>query len=90
MGTGGSLHEPTVHRIQWVRDWGGPNDWSPFPAWAREQSGQGGGSRGEDPAVRLPANPKDPWEAVTVLDESLHTDPCFDPVEWDGDPARNS
>lgn len=81
-------HEPTVHRIQWVRDWQGRMTLVSVPLHGRGNNpGKGEGAGVKIQRYRPPANPKDPWE-VTVLDESLHKTHNLDPVEWDGDPAR--
>ena len=80
-------HEPTVHRMRWVRDWMGRVTLVVVPLHGRGNDA----AKGEGAGVKIqryirPENPRDAWE-VTTLDESLHKTHNFDPVQWDDDDA---
>lgn len=79
-------HEPTVHRMRWVRDWQGNTTLIVAPLHGRgNKDAQGAGVKIQ--RYTKPANPKDPW-TVSLLNESWHKTHNFDPVQWDGDPAQ--
>lgn len=81
-------HEPTVHRIQWVKDWQGRMTLISVPLHGRGNNpGKGEGAGVKIQRYRPPANPRDPWE-ITTLDESLHKTHNFDLVDWDDDAAK--
>lgn len=78
-------HEPTVHRMRWVRDWMGRVTLVVVPLHGRGNDA----AKGEGAGVKVqryirPENPRDPWELMTI-DESLHKTHNFDPVQWDDD-----
>ena len=78
-------HEPTVHRIQWMKDWQGRMTLISVPLHGRGNNpGSGEGAGVKIQRYRPPANPREPWE-ITTLDASLHKTHNFEPVEWDGD-----
>ncbi|MBX3733591.1 MAG: VCBS repeat-containing protein [Verrucomicrobiae bacterium] len=80
-------HEPTMHRIQWARDWQGQMTLLSVPLHGRGNDpakGEGAGVRIQ--RYRPPGDPSQPWE-VTTLDESLNKTHNFDVVAWDDDPA---
>ena len=78
-------HEPTIHRIRWVKNAAGKFDLVSVPLHGRGNNA----STGEGDGVKIfalekPANPKDKWNTV-LLDNTLHKTHNFDPVQWDGD-----
>ncbi|CAN5191232.1 VCBS repeat-containing protein [soil metagenome] len=79
-------HEPTVHRMRWVRMDEGHYSLVVVPLHGR------GNVDGEGAGVRIlayipPENPHDPWETI-LLDESLNMTHNFDVVPQDNDPAE--
>ena len=63
-------HEPTVHRMAWVRTAENKFQLVVVPLHGRgNKGGQGDGAKVL--AYEMPANPKDPWE-VKQLDASMH------------------
>ncbi|MBI4325538.1 MAG: FG-GAP repeat protein [Chloroflexi bacterium] len=79
-------HEPTVHRMRWVRNWDGKYRLVVVPLHGRgNKGGQGEGVK--ILAYQRPENPRQPW-TTTVLDASLHLTHNFDPVQWDDDVAQ--
>jgi hypothetical protein len=79
-------HEPTVHRMHWVRNARGRFDLVVLPLHGRgNKDGQGDGARML--AYHMPLNPSDAW-STTILDASLHKTHNFDPVQWDQDAAQ--
>ena len=79
-------HEPTVHRMRWVRGRGGKFGLVVVPLHGR------GNARGDGPAGVLttfhspPANSDDAWGSA-VVSSRLHMTHNLDPVQWDDDPA---
>ena len=77
-------HEPTVHRMRWLRSRGGPL-LVVAPLHGR------GNEKGEGEGVRLlgyrpPSKPGGAWGgALTLLDGTLHMTHNIDPVQWDDD-----
>jgi hypothetical protein len=81
-------HEPTVHRMRWVKNAEGSYDLVVVPLHGRgNKPATGEGAGVKLLAYRKPANPKEPWSTQT-LDESMHKTHNFDPVQWDGEPAQ--
>ncbi len=81
-------HEPTVHRMRWVKSTASSYDLVVVPLHGRgNKPATGEGVGAKVLAYKKPANPKDPW-TTEVLDESMHKTHNFDPVQWDGDPAQ--
>ncbi len=81
-------HEPTVHRIRWVKNAEGKFDLVSVPLHGRgnkPNTGEGVGVKVL--ALKMPTNPADPWP-TELLDESMHKTHNFDPVQWDADPAQ--
>jgi FG-GAP-like repeat/Aldos-2-ulose dehydratase, beta-propeller domain len=80
-------HEPTVHRMRWVRGADGKYDLVVVPLHGRgNKNAQGEGVKVM--AYKVPADPKSKsaWK-TEVLNNSLHATHNFDPVQWDSDPA---
>ena len=81
-------HEPTVHRMRWVK-----NDTNHFDLIMVPLHGRGNKpATGEGEGVKIiryqkPANVKDPWK-TDVLDASMHKTHNFDPVQWDTGAAQ--
>ena len=81
-------HEPTVHRMRWVKNADGRFDLVMVPLHGRgNKPATGEGVGVKIVRYRMPADVKQPW-TVEVLDESLHKTHNFDPVPWDADPAQ--
>lgn len=81
-------HQPTVHRIRWVRDWQNRMTLISVPLHGRGNNpGKGEGAGVKIQRYVPPANPRDEWK-VEVLNESFHKTHNFDPVQWDTDPAQ--
>lgn len=81
-------HDPTVHRIRWVRDSQKHGSLLSVPLHGR---GNNPGT-GEGDGVRIqcytptPMGKAEVWR-TTVLDASHHKTHNFDPIQWDKDPA---
>jgi len=78
-------HEPTVHRMWWVRDEAGEFSLVVAPLHGR------GNKNGAGEGVRLleylrRSSPEGSWEA-RLIDDSMHMTHNLDPVQWDRDPA---
>lgn len=81
-------HEPTVHRMRWVKNAESKYDLVMVPLHGRgnkPMTGEGVGVK--IIRYRMPADVKQPW-TVEVLDESLHKTHNFDPLAWDADAAQ--
>ena len=73
-------HEPTVHRMRWVKNAAGKFDLVVVPLHGRgNKNAQGDGVK--ILAYKMPADPKQPW-ATEAIDESLHLTHNFQPVNW--------
>jgi hypothetical protein len=80
-------HEPTVHRMRWVKDWQERMTLIVAPLHGRGNNpGQGTGAGVKVQRYIPPANPRDPWE-IQLIDDSLHKTHNLDPVQWDDDAA---
>src|SRR5262245_61217809 len=80
-------HEPTVHRMRWVRDWQGRMTLIVVPLHGRGNNPNSGTGAGVKIQRYIPpGNPRDPWELM-LIDDSLHKTHNFDPVQWDDDQA---
>lgn len=80
-------HEPTVHRMRWVKDWQERTTLIVAPLHGRGNNpGQGTGAGVKVQRYVPPANPRDPWE-IQLIDDSIHKTHNFDPVQWDDDAA---
>lgn len=79
-------HEPTVHRMHWVKSWQGHFELVVLPLHGRGNTG-GKGDGVKMLAYKMPEDPKQPW-TTRVLSDSLHMTHNFDPVGWDEDPAE--
>ncbi|HEY0456495.1 MAG TPA: FG-GAP and VCBS repeat-containing protein [Verrucomicrobiae bacterium] len=73
-------HEPTVHRMRWVKNAEGKFDLVVVPLHGRGNKG-GAGLGVKVFAYKMPANPKDPWK-MELLNNSLHMTHNFQPVQW--------
>jgi hypothetical protein len=81
-------HEPTVHRMRWVRNGDGGYDLVIVPLHGRgNKPATGEGAGVKVLLYQKPDHAKDAWK-TTVLDESMHKTHNFDPVQWDGDTAQ--
>jgi hypothetical protein len=81
-------HEPTVHRMRWVKNSENKFDLVMVPLHGRgNKPATGEGAGVKVLCYHVPPDPKDTW-TTTVLDDSLHKTHNFDPVQWDNDPAQ--
>jgi len=81
-------HEPTVHRMRWVKTANGTFDLVVVPLHGRGNNpATGTGDGAKILAYKKPANPKT-WWTTEVLDVSMHKTHNFDPVRWDSDNAE--
>lgn len=76
-------HEPSVHRMHWVKT--GPQEYKLVVKPLRGRGSQ----NGEGPGIRvleytMPKNPKDPWKTDAICD-FIHLSHNFHPVNWDDD-----
>lgn len=79
-------HEPTTHRMRWVRTANGRYSLVVLPLHGRgNRNSQGAGVKVV--AYVAPANPRDPWPPV-VLDSSMNATHNFDVVEVQGSMAE--
>ncbi len=79
-------HEPTVHRMRWVKNWQNEQELVVVPLHGRgNKNGQGDGVK--ILAYKKPADPKQEW-ATRVMNDALHMTHNLDPVQWDDDPAQ--
>ncbi len=78
-------HEPTVHRVRWVKDWQGRLTLVVVPLHGRGNKDASGDGVRIQRYVK-PAGVGD-WE-ITTLQNSLHKTHNFDPVQWDDDVAQ--
>ncbi len=78
-------HEPTVHRMHWVKNWRGNWELLVLPLHGRGNKG-GEGAGVKLLAYTVPSNPEDPW-STRVINEDLHVTHNFDPGQWDEDQA---
>jgi len=73
-------HEPTVHRMRWVRNTTGKFDLVVVPLHGRgNKGGQGDGVR--ILAYQMPADPKAPWP-TGLIDDTLHLTHNFEVIKW--------
>lgn len=81
------LHEPTVHRMRWVRNARSGHDLVVVPLHGRgNQNGEGAGVRLL--AYQMPADPRSPWP-TTLIDASLHLTHNFDVIPGAHLPAED-
>jgi len=78
-------HEPTVHRMRWVKNWQGEYELIVVPLHGRgNKSGQGEGVKVL--GYKKPAEVTGTW-TTRLMNDALHMTHNFDPVQWDDDPA---
>ena len=74
-------HEPTVHRMAWIKAADGKYQLVVVPLHGRgNKNGQGAGARVL--AYDVPADPRGPW-STHLIDDSMHVTHNFDVVHWD-------
>ncbi len=79
-------HEPTTHRMRWVKS--GQNEFElvVVPLHGRgNKNGQGDGVK--ILAYKKPSDPKETW-STRVIDDGLHMTHNFDAIQWDDDAAE--
>ena len=73
-------HEPTVHRMRWVRDADGRFKLVVVPLHGREnKNGEGVGVKILN--YKVPANPREEWK-TELINDSMHMTHNFEPVRW--------
>jgi hypothetical protein len=78
-------HEPTVHRMRWMRNRDGKHDLVVVPLHGRgNKRGEGAGTRVL--AYKMPSDPLGPW-ATELIDDSMRLTHNFDLVQWTGQPG---
>ncbi|MEY2410294.1 MAG: hypothetical protein QOF48_2964 [Verrucomicrobiota bacterium] len=81
-------HEPTIHRIRWVKNPSGKFDLLSVPLHGRgNKPATGEGDGVKILALKKPSDPKDPWISE-VVNESLHKTHNFDPIQWEGEAGQ--
>ncbi|MFM1941078.1 MAG: hypothetical protein RI897_60 [Verrucomicrobiota bacterium] len=79
-------HEPTVHRMHWIRMQDGTYSLVVLPLHGRgNKNTEGAGVRVL--AYRPPVNPHDTWETF-LLNDTLHLTHNFDPTAWEANATR--
>lgn len=80
-------HDPTIHRIRWVRD--PRNRWSLLSAPLHGRGNNPGTGEGEGVRIQRYSPPSARTGAwpTEILDASHHKTHNFDPIQWDKDPA---
>jgi FG-GAP-like repeat len=79
-------HEPTVHRMHWMKNSAGKFELVVKPLHGRGNKNNAGAG-GKVLAYSLPADPKSPWK-TTVVSDALHASHNFQPINWDKDPEH--
>lgn len=79
-------HEPTVHRMHWVKSPKGTWELIVKPLHGRGNKGNAGdGSKVF--AYAMPANPRDAW-TLSLVSDFTHASHNFQPINWDSDPEH--
>lgn len=73
-------HEPTVHRMRWMKDNDGKFVLVVVPLHGRGNK-DGAGAGAKTLAYHRPADPRQPW-TTSVIDDSMHITHNFQPVKW--------
>ena len=80
-------HEPTVHRMRWLKNPSGKYDLLVVPLHGKgNKDGKGNGVR--ILLYRPPADPRSPW-ATELVDDTLHMTHNFQPVQWGSGPGED-
>lgn len=81
-------HEPTVHRMWWVRADGAGKRPTLIIAPLHGRGNKGGAGEGVKVLeYSMPEDPKAAWK-TTLVDGSMHMTHNLDPVQWDNDEAE--
>lgn len=79
-------HEPTVHRMHWVKAPSGAWELIVKPLHGRgNKNNEGDGSKVY--CYTPPANPHDPWK-LSLVSDFTHASHNFQPINWDNDPEH--
>lgn len=78
-------HEPTVHRMRWVRNAAGKFDLVVVPLHGRGNK-NGAGAGAHILAYKMPADPKATWQ-TELIDDTLHLTHNFDLIKWSREPG---
>jgi len=78
-------HEPTVHRMRWVKNTANKYDLVVVPLHGRgNKNGVGDGAKVM--AYKMPANPRDAWK-TELVNNSMHMTHNFQAVHWSKQPG---
>ena len=81
-------HEPTVHRIKFVKGKGGQIGLVSIPLHGRGNKGpQFAGAGVKHEFYQFPKDPKSEWKR-TLIDEEMHMSHNFNVTDWSGDAAE--
>jgi hypothetical protein len=78
-------HEPTVHRMRWMRDSTGKFELIVVPLHGRGNK-NGAGAGVKILAYKMGANPSDPWK-TEVVNDSFHMTHNFEIIHWAPQPT---
>ncbi|MBI3852595.1 MAG: FG-GAP repeat protein [Verrucomicrobia bacterium] len=79
-------HEPTVHRMRWVKNWQGEYELVVVPLHGRgNKNGQGEGVK--ILGYKKSVDPKGTW-TTRLMNDGLHMTHNFEPIQWDDDDAQ--
>jgi hypothetical protein len=78
-------HEPTVHRMRWIKTPQGKYELVVVPLHGRGNKG-GEGEGVKILSYQMPSNPRDPW-TTRLIDDSMHLTHNFDVMKWTRQPG---
>jgi hypothetical protein len=78
-------HEPTVHRMRWVKNAAGKFDLVVVPLHGRGNK-DGAGEGVKILAYHMPADPREEWK-TSMINDALHKTHNFQPVSWNTQPG---
>ena len=79
-------HEPTTHRMHWLKNAAGKFDLIVKPLYGRANRG-GKGEGMKVLAYHMPKDPGGKW-TTSVVSDFMHDSHNFHPINWDGDPEE--
>ncbi len=79
-------HEPTVHRMRWVKSY--QDRWTLLVVPLHGRGNKDGEGVGVKIQRYVPPTAENPEWTTQIIDESLHKTHNFDPVQWDDDVAH--
>ena len=73
-------HEPTVHRMRWIKNGAGGFNLVVVPLHGRGNKG-GAGEGVKILRYKMPSDPRQPW-TTEVVSQALHMSHNLDPIQW--------